>query len=150
MQIIFYTIVSNNSQSKIKKVVGNPLQKNNNKSQIYVFGKNLNCREAPSLKGNILGYIDLGYYNIISTKNNDGYTWYEIEKNRWVANVTDSVSVYLKKEIITNNEKEKQEEALNKQENKQTEQIELETFTSPKNDYYYIYLKQGEKIYYEK
>ena len=97
-----------------------------------------------------MGYIDLGYYNIISTKNNDGYTWYEIEKNRWVANVTDSVSVYLKKEIITNNEKEKQEEALNKQENKQTEQIELETFTSPKNDYYYIYLKHGEKIYYEK
>lgn len=145
--------VSKNSEPKVKKIVGKPLKKDINKSQLNVFGKNLNCREAPSLKGKILGYIDLGFYNILSTKTNDGYTWYEIENNKWIANVKDSVTIYLKKESISTKKEEIDKtisENIQEQEIKKETQEELNVFTSPKDDYYYIYLKEGEKIYYQK
>lgn len=29
----------------------------------------------------------MGYYNVSNQKEADGYTWYEIDKNRWCANI---------------------------------------------------------------
>ena len=32
--------------------------------------------------------MQLGYYNVLQTEEADGYTWYEISKDRWCANIT--------------------------------------------------------------
>lgn len=65
-----------------------PVERNNNVDQIETTDATLRIRTKPSLKAEIVGYVQIGYYNVLQTKEADGYTWYEIEKNRWCANVT--------------------------------------------------------------
>jgi len=153
--------ISKNSESLIKKVVGKPVKRNKNKKQVEVIGKELNCRSTPSLKGKILGYIDFGIYNVLESKQEDGYTWYKIEKNRWIANVKDTVKIYQiektqeikqekPKEIEKTQEIKPEEPKENKDTSNKEELNNLLVFTSEKNDYYYIYLEKGEKIYYPK
>ncbi len=50
---------------------------------------NLNVRNKPNGdRVNPSGqYLDAGYYNVIQIFLGDDYTWYEIEKDRWVAGV---------------------------------------------------------------
>ena len=50
----------------------------------------MRVRKEPSLGGEIVGHVQIGYYNVLKQKKNDGYTWYEIENDRWCAN--DSVN----------------------------------------------------------
>lgn len=58
------------------------------KNQIETTDTGLRIRVAPSLEAEIVGHVQLGYYNVLQTKDNDGYTWYEISKDRWCANIT--------------------------------------------------------------
>lgn len=168
--------VSSGSTSKVKKVVGSPTSRNQNKSQIRVTGKYLNCRTSPSLKADVLGYIDFGYYNILDTKTSDGYTWYKIASNKWVAYLSSIVTRYLvetESDSTTSEETEDNNETTI-EETTNTDQITDESssnsesssdnlpnkddnilenynsFTSPKADYYYIYLEEGEQVYYPK
>lgn len=59
-----------------------------NKDQVQTTDDTLRIRIAPSLDAEVVGYVDIGYYNVLATKNADNYTWYKIAKDRWIANVT--------------------------------------------------------------
>ncbi len=65
-----------------------PVERNVNVNQIETTDEQLRIRVAPSLEAEIVGHVQLGYYNVLQTKEADGYTWYEIAKDRWCANIT--------------------------------------------------------------
>ena len=65
--------------------VGTPVKRDEYKNQLQVIATVLNARKTPELKGTRLGFINPGIYDIISSKSNDDYTWYEVEKNMWIA-----------------------------------------------------------------
>lgn len=65
-----------------------PVERNESVDQIETTDDSLRIRTKPSLNGDIVGYVGIGYYNVLSQQEADGYTWYEIAKNRWCANIT--------------------------------------------------------------
>lgn len=65
-----------------------PVERNTNVNQIQTTDEGLRIRTEPSLNGEIVGHVQLGYYNVLQIKEADGYTWYEIGPNRWCADVT--------------------------------------------------------------
>lgn len=69
-----------------------PVERNTNVNQIQTTDEGLRIRTAPSLEGEIVGHVQVGYYNVLQTKEADGYTWYEIAKDRWCADVS---TIYL-------------------------------------------------------
>lgn len=91
--------------SKFREVpidlVGVPVKKNELVNQLSVNVSNLRCRDNPSLKGRILGYISPGIYDYFDSVKNDGYIWYNIGVG-FIAYSDDWVIVYPKKEVVTN------------------------------------------------
>lgn len=65
-----------------------PVERNVNVNQIETTDEQLRIRVAPSLDAEIVGHVQLGYYNVLQQTEADGYTWYEIAKDRWCANIT--------------------------------------------------------------
>lgn len=65
-----------------------PVPRNSSVDQIETTDTSLRVRTEPSLEGKVVGHVQIGYYNVLSKKKNDGYTWYEIEKDRWCADVS--------------------------------------------------------------
>lgn len=65
-----------------------PVERDENVNQIQTTDATLRIRTEPSLKGEIVGHVKIGYYNVLQSKEADGYTWYEIAKDRWCANIT--------------------------------------------------------------
>ena len=65
-----------------------PVERNTNVTQIQTTDDQLRIRTAPSLAAEIVGHVQLGYYNVLSQTEADGYIWYEIAKDRWCANIT--------------------------------------------------------------
>ena len=65
----------------------NTVERNENANQIETTDESLRIRTEPSLDGEIVGHVQLGYYNVLDQKENDGYTWYEISKDRWCADI---------------------------------------------------------------
>lgn len=63
------------------------VERNVNVDQIQTLNDTLRIRTKPSLNGDIAGFVQLGYYNVLDKKDNDGYTWYKIDPNRWCANI---------------------------------------------------------------
>lgn len=61
------------------KHVGNPVQRNEKVDQIKVKVPELRARKEPSLNGEILGYINEGYYDIQGKSEADGYIWYKVQ-----------------------------------------------------------------------
>lgn len=48
--------------------------------------ESINIRDAASTAGNAVGKATSGKtYTVLATKSGEGYTWYEIEKDQWVA-----------------------------------------------------------------
>ena len=68
---------------KMEKV-GKPVERNTKVNQLKVKVPELRARKEPSLNGEILGYMNEGYYNIQEKKDNDGYTWYKVQ-DMWIA-----------------------------------------------------------------
>ena len=64
--------------------VGKPVERNTKVNQLKVKVPELRARKEPSLNGEILGYMNEGYYNIQEKKDNDGYTWYKVQ-DMWIA-----------------------------------------------------------------
>ena len=64
------------------------VERNENVPQIETTDEQLRIRTAPSLAAEIVGHVQLGFYNVLDQKEADGYTWYEIAKDRWCANIT--------------------------------------------------------------
>lgn len=65
-----------------------PVERNENVPQIETTDESLRIRTEPSLNGEIVGHVQLGFYNVLDQTEADGYTWYEISKDRWCANIT--------------------------------------------------------------
>lgn len=64
------------------------------KNQIEVKVEKLRIRTTPSLNGDILGFAGIGFYNYQETKEADGYLWYRIADNNWVAYNEEWENVY--------------------------------------------------------
>lgn len=81
----------------------NPVEKNDKVNQVEVVcgDTTLRCRTGHSTNDEIIGFIKEGYYNIVSTYEDEEYTWYEVENDKWIAGV-DGCVVYhpLKEEPI--------------------------------------------------
>lgn len=148
----------NPSSSNIQKVLATSLKTNRNEenNQIEVINKQLRIRKTPEINNNnILGYVDLGLYNILETKENDNYKWAKIGENKWIAE-TEDTKIYNKK--INNNEIEKLQnenkklkDEINNLNNKINDiENNLNKFTPKKDGYYYIYLNANENVYYKK
>lgn len=70
----------------IKISLPNPVERNDKVDQVEVLITNLRCRTQPVLdKNNVIGFAKVGYYNIINKVDDGTYMWYEIEKDKWVA-----------------------------------------------------------------
>lgn len=65
-----------------------PVERNTSVNQIETTDDTLRVRNKPSLDGDIVGHVKIGYYNVLSEKQADGYTWYQIAKDRWCADIT--------------------------------------------------------------
>jgi hypothetical protein len=70
-----------------------PVERNVLVDQIQVDLMFLNCRNKPTLKGERLGFLDEGYYNVSEMTEADGYVWYRIGLDKWCAGV-DKVTFY--------------------------------------------------------
>lgn len=65
-----------------------PVERNENVDQIECTDDTLRIRTEPSLNGEIVGHVQIGYYNVLNETEADNYTWYEIGKDRWCADIT--------------------------------------------------------------
>lgn len=81
----FTTISKSNGLTfkKLPKYVGNPVERDETKLQIEVIASELRARKVPN--GAILGYINKGVYNILDMGLSPDYTWFEVEKDMWIA-----------------------------------------------------------------
>lgn len=80
---------SSSSSNKVSSVARNAAV-----NQIYVSVTNLRVRSTPSTSGATLGYASKGYYNYYDTKTANGYTWYRIGTNQWIAHSASWSKVY--------------------------------------------------------
>lgn len=64
-----------------------PVERNNQVNQLMIIKNKLRVRTEPNLKGEILGFAELGYYNDLETTAKDGYIWHKIAENNWLADV---------------------------------------------------------------
>ena len=74
-----------------------PASRNENVNQIQTTDDTLRIRTKPNLNSEIVGHVQLGYYNVLSKKEATVEDmaavpglkcWYEIVKGRWCANIT--------------------------------------------------------------
>ena len=70
----------------------------------------LRARKTPN--GEILGYIHLGIYNILSQQMNGDYTWYQVEEDKWIAYKEEWITLYLKEETNELEQLKKENENL--------------------------------------
>lgn len=61
------------------------VKRDETKNQVEVIVDQLRVRTEPSLKGTILGFAKRGFYNVLDQKQADGYLWYKIANNQWIA-----------------------------------------------------------------
>lgn len=73
----------------VKADIVEPVSRDTNRNQVEVKATKLRVRTKPSLGGGILGYCSLGLFNVISKSVADNYTWFEIDKDKWIAQVDD-------------------------------------------------------------
>ena len=82
-----------------------PVKRDTTRDQIEVLTNEQNIRDNDN---NIVGVAQKGFYNVYATKQSGGYTWYEVENNRYIAGVNGRV-VYLPGEDIEALRKENEE-----------------------------------------
>ena len=64
------------------------------KNQIEVLVEKLRIRTSPGLDGEVIGYANPGFYNYLETVEKDGYVWYRIADNNWIASNDEWTKVY--------------------------------------------------------
>lgn len=140
---------------KTKIYLGTKVTKDTTKDQIMIKENVTDLRVRESPNGKILGYINPGIYNIISKDTKDGYDWYQIDTDYYIAYDPKWATIYLK-ETSLNIDLEKQIEILKQkveQLTKENESLKEEgklIYTATQNDIYAIKLYQGEKLYLKK
>ena len=68
-----------------------PVDRNELVDQIQVLTNEQNVRDKDN---NILGFAKKGWYNVLSTIDKNGYTWCEVEENKYIALIPDRVIYY--------------------------------------------------------
>lgn len=82
-----------------------PVERNKHERQINIDTDLLHCRVGAGLNESVLGYIKPGIYTYTDTAEANGYTWYKVAKNNWVAGVEgvevlEYVELNIKAELI--------------------------------------------------
>ena len=93
--------------------IPSPVDKDENKNQVYVQVSNLRIRTSMSTANtaNVVGYcVENAYYDVDSTKEENGYLWYKLtaEVNLYVAHVEGAITYYEKE--VTPEEPEEPEQ----------------------------------------
>lgn len=66
--------------------VPKPVEKDSKVTQVEVIVDKLRARTSPKIvSDNIIGFVEKGYYNILSIDTDAKYDWYEVEKDKWIA-----------------------------------------------------------------
>lgn len=71
------------------------VERNTIKDQIEVLTYQQNVRDSAN---NILKKAERGFYDVLSISESNGYTWYEVEENKYIAGVEGRVIFYPNKE----------------------------------------------------
>ena len=69
-----------------------PVERNTSVNQIQTTDETLRIRTKPSLEADVVGHVQVGYYNVIASKKADGYTWYQLATDKWCADIS---TIYL-------------------------------------------------------
>ena len=69
-----------------------PVERNTSVDQIQTTDITLRIRNKPSLSGDVIGYVQLGYYNVLGIREADGHIWYKLAKDTYCADVS---TIYL-------------------------------------------------------
>lgn len=72
-----------------------PVTRNTKVDQVQILCKDLRVRKSPSLKGDVISFAPVGYYNVKEQKEADGYLWFKIEDNQWIATKEGNWTIYL-------------------------------------------------------
>jgi len=145
------------------ETVTQPVLRDESKNQLKVNVDDLRIRNNSSTSSEILGIATLnGIYNYYDKIENEGYTWYKIADNEWVANLDNWITLYpinntetpideitlLKEE----NKNLKNEISLLKQENERLNQNiqDFKEFKAPNAGIYYIRLSKDEILTYKR
>lgn len=76
-----------------------PVERDENKNQVKALKGNLRVRTEPNLNGEKLGYLEQDkLYDYFETSESDGYTWYKIAEQNYVACVEGYLEVLPRKE----------------------------------------------------
>lgn len=131
-----------------------------NQNQLKVNVTDLRIRKSPSTSSEILGLAVLnGFYNYYEIVQIEGYTWYRIADEEWLAGNDEWITLYPKIDSETTIEQLQLEiqELQNKvnlleQENKSLKETEqdFKVFIAPSNGLYYIELTENEKLTYKR
>ena len=101
-----YTNIKNANKYSFKEApkeivkVGTPVKRDKNKDQVEVLVPELNVRNKPTTSATKLGFANIGFYDIINSSEADGYTWYEIEENKWIASKEGTWTKFFEKEEV--------------------------------------------------
>lgn len=95
-----YDIKSNSGYSfrKLQKYFGTTVARDEYTNQVEIKKGMITVRARRTANGEILGYMNIGLYNILETANTGGYTWYRVERDLWFAYSNTWANVYEAKE----------------------------------------------------
>lgn len=158
-----YNVIETQGYS-FKKVVthyGTPVARDEFKYQVQIKDGITNVRARKTPNGDILGYMNVGIYDIKETADEGGYTWYRVENDLWFAFHEDWAIFYEAKEepeepeiiVPGKNEIEEFEKEIQRLEakilllEKQIENMPEEIFECKKTGNYQIKLYSGERLY---
>lgn len=98
-----------------------PVEKDSKVTQVEVIVDKLRARTTPKIASdNIIGFVEKGYYNILSIDTDAKYDWYEVEKDKWIADDGTFLNIH-KKEEEPPTEEPKIEDTLKPQNKPDTE-----------------------------
>lgn len=101
--------------------VPKPVEKDSKVTQVEVIVDKLRARTTPKIASdNIIGFVEKGYYNILSIDTDAKYDWYEVEKDKWIADDGTFLKIH-KKEEEPPTEEPKTEDTLKPQNKPDTE-----------------------------
>ena len=79
--------------------IPSPVSRDASKNQILVNTTNLRARASAGTSSTILGIVTKGYYNYFDSEEANGYTWYKISDNVWIAHCDSWSVVYPASEV---------------------------------------------------
>lgn len=70
------------------------VERNDKVNQVEVIVEKLRVRKEPNLSGEILGFSNIGFYNVYDQAEADGYIWMKIAEGQWIATVEGEWTIY--------------------------------------------------------